>query len=132
VAISLNLRDDQVTELCKEYWDLNNLHDLNQVYEEIKGDIVSFLHLYKLAKSTGMNAQQVIRLLKIANNHLPTVEQRCEDLKREVCSLEGDKRNSTMILQELSDQVSDLRNHLTLVVYPVNKKEDKWVSCIKK
>jgi hypothetical protein len=38
------------------------------------------------------------------------VEQRCEDLKREVASLEGDKRNSVMILQELSDQISDLRN----------------------
>jgi hypothetical protein len=70
VAIALNLRDDQVTELYKEYWDLNHLHDLSQVYEEIKGDIVSFLHLYNLAKAAGMNAQQVIRLLTIANNHL--------------------------------------------------------------
>ena len=57
-----------------------------------------------------MNTQQVIRLLTIANNHLPSVEQRCQELKREVYSLEGDKRNSTMILQELSDQISDLRN----------------------
>jgi predicted transcriptional regulator len=110
VAIALNLRDDQVTELYKEYWDLNNLHDLNQVHEEIKDNIGSFLNLYKLAKAAGMNAQQVIRLLKIANNHLPVVEQRCEDLKREVYSLEGDKRNSIMILQELSDQISELNN----------------------
>ena len=57
-----------------------------------------------------MNTQHVIRLLTIANNHLPSVEQRCEELKREVYSLEGDKRNSAMILQELSDQISDLRN----------------------
>jgi hypothetical protein len=110
VAIALNLREDQVTELYKEYWDLNNLHHLNQVHEEIKDNIGSFLNLYKLAKAAGMNTQQVIRLLTIANNHLPVVEQRCEDLKREVASLEGDKRNSIMILQELSDQISDLRN----------------------
>jgi hypothetical protein len=110
VAIALNLREDQVTELYKEYWDLNNLHHLNQVHEEIKDNIGSFLNLYKLAKAAGMNTQQVIRLLTIANNHLPAVEQRCEDLKREVASLEGDKRNSIMILQELSDQISDLRN----------------------
>jgi transcriptional regulator with XRE-family HTH domain len=86
VAIALNLRDDQVTELYKEYWDLNNLHDLNQIYEEIKDNIGYFLNLYKLAKAAGMNAQQVTRLLKIANNHLPVVEQRCEDLKREAYS----------------------------------------------
>jgi hypothetical protein len=111
VAIALNLRDDQVTELYKEYWDLNNLHDLNQVHEEIKGDIVSFLNLYKLSKAAGMNTPQVIRL-RVSNNHLPAVEQRYEKLKREVYSLEGEKRNSTIILQELSDQISDLRNEL--------------------
>jgi hypothetical protein len=110
VAIALNLRETDVAQLYKEYWTLCHLHDLTRVYVEIKGDIVSFLHLYKLAKSAGMNAQQVIRLLNIANNHLPSVEQKCEKLKREVYSLEGDKRNSTMILQELSDQISDLRN----------------------
>jgi hypothetical protein len=47
-----------------------------------------------------MNAQHVVNLIKIANNHLPAVEQRYENLKREVYSLEGDKRNSAMILQE--------------------------------
>jgi type II secretory pathway component GspD/PulD (secretin) len=112
VAIALNLRDDQVTELYKEYWNLCHLQDLTQVYEEIKCDIGSFLNLYKLAKAAGMNAQQVIILLAIANNHLPAVEQRCEDLKREVYSIEGDKRNSTMILQELSDLVSTTRGTL--------------------
>jgi hypothetical protein len=81
VAIALNLRDDQVTELYKEYWDLNNLHDLNQVHEEIKGDIVSFLNLYKLSKAAGMNTPQVIRLLRVSNNHLPAVEQRYENSK---------------------------------------------------
>jgi len=94
VAIALNLRDDQVTELYNEYWNLNHLHDLSQVYEEIKDDIVSFLNLYKLAKAAGMNTQQVIRLLRVSNNHLPAVEQRYESLKRELYSLEGDKRNS--------------------------------------
>ena len=84
VAIALNLRQDQVIELYKEYWDLTHLNGLSQVYKEIKGDIVSFLNLYKSAKAAGMNTQQVIRLLTIANNHLPAVEQRCQELKREI------------------------------------------------
>jgi hypothetical protein len=110
VAIALNLRQAEVTEFCREYWKLKQLYDLSQVYEEIKGDISSFVNLYRLSKTAGMNTQHVVNLLKIANNHLPAVEQRCQELKREVYSLEGDKRNSTMILQELSDQISDLRN----------------------
>jgi hypothetical protein len=110
VAIALNLRQAEVNEFYREYWKLKQLYDLSQVYEEIKGDISSFVNLYRLSKTAGMNTQHVVNLLKIANNHLPAVKQRCEDLKREVYSLEGDKRNSTMILQELSDQISDLRN----------------------
>ena len=70
VAIVLNLRDAQVTELYKEYWNLKNLHDLNQVYEEIKDDIYSFAKLYKLAKEVGMNAQHVVNLLAIANSRI--------------------------------------------------------------
>jgi transposase len=110
VAIALNLRQAEVTEFYKEYWILEHQYDLSQIYEEIKGDIGSFLNLYKLAKAEGMNIQQVIRLLKIANDHLPAVKQRYESLKREVDSLEGDKRNSAMILQQLSDHISDLCN----------------------
>ena len=123
VAIALNLRDDQVSELYKEYWNLCHLHDLSQIYEEIKCDIGSFLNLYKLAKAAGMNAQQVIRILTVSNNHLPAVEQRYEKLKREVHSLEGDKRNSAIIFQELSDQISELRN--TRDSYRLSCEEEK-------
>jgi hypothetical protein len=110
VAIVLNLRQAEVTEFYREYWKLKQLYDLSQVYEEIKDDISSFVNLYRLSMAAGMNTQHVVNLLKIANNHLPAVEQRCQELKREVYSLEGDKRNSVMILQELSDQISDLSN----------------------
>jgi transposase len=86
VAIALNLRQAEVSEFYSEYWKLKELYDLSQAYEEIKGDISSFVNLYRLSKTGGMNAQHVVNLLKIANNHLPAVEQRCEDLKREVNS----------------------------------------------
>jgi hypothetical protein len=82
VAVALNLRQAEVTE----FYRLEQLYELSQVYEEIKGDISSFVNLYRLSKTGGMNAQHVVNLLKIANNHLPAVEQRCEDLKREVNS----------------------------------------------
>ena len=110
VAIALNLRQTEVTEFYKEYWILEHQYDLSQIYEEVKDDIGSFVKLYRLSKTAGMNAQHIVKLLAIANNHLPAVGQRYEDLKREAYSLEGDKRNSTMILQELSDQISDLSN----------------------
>ena len=80
------------------------------VYEQVKSGIYSFVQLYKLVKAAGMNTQHVVNVLKIANNHLPAVEQRYENLTRQVYSLEGDKRNSAMILQELSSQITELQN----------------------
>jgi len=50
VAITLNLRQAEVTEFYREYWKLKQLYDLSRVYEEIKGDIHSFVNLYRLIK----------------------------------------------------------------------------------
>src|ERR671915_184774 len=49
VAIALNLEESEATKFYKEYWKLKQLHDLNMVYEELKGGIDPFLKLYKLA-----------------------------------------------------------------------------------
>jgi hypothetical protein len=124
VAIALNLRQAEVTELYKEYWNLKNLHDLNQVYEEIKDDIYSFVKLYKLAKAVGMNTQHVGKLLGIANSYLPVVEYRYQELKREEASLEAGNRNSARTLQELSDLISTTRN--TLEQYESDCKNEDW------
>jgi type II secretory pathway component GspD/PulD (secretin) len=59
-----------------------------------------------------MNSQQVIRLLTIASIHLPAVEYRYENLKREEASLQAGNHNSVRTLQELSDLISTIRNTL--------------------
>jgi transposase len=46
VAIVLNLKESETTKYYKEYWKLKQLHNLNMVYEETKGDIESFLKLW--------------------------------------------------------------------------------------
>src|ERR687898_2316915 len=63
VAIALNLRESEATKFYKEYWKLKQLHNLNMVYEENKGNIDPFLKLYRLAKAVGMNARHVMNLL---------------------------------------------------------------------
>jgi hypothetical protein len=55
-----------------------------------------------------MNIQDVNKLLAIANHHLPSVQNRYENLKRQVGSLEGQIRNSTMLFQDFTDQISYL------------------------
>ena len=57
---------------------------LHQVYDAIKDDIWSFVELYKLIKDAGTDQKQVKRLLEIANNDLPRVEELYKNLCREV------------------------------------------------
>jgi transposase len=84
VAIELNERESEVTQYYIEYWKLNQLYNLKQLYDEIKdddNDIYSLVKLYRLIKSEGMTIQDAVRVLKIANNNdLLSVEHRCQEL----------------------------------------------------
>ena len=79
VAIALNLRESEATKFYKEYWKLKQQHNLNIVYEELRDDIEPFLKIYRLSKAAGMNVQQVVNLLQIANNDLPAVKSELKD-----------------------------------------------------
>jgi transposase len=65
VAVALNLRESEATKFYEEYWKLKQRHNLNIVYEELKGDIEPFVKLYRLSKAAGMSARHVINLLKL-------------------------------------------------------------------
>ena len=93
VAIELNIRASEAIIFQREYWELKDLHNLNQIYQEIKGNTRHVVNLYKSVKATGMVVQHIITLLKVANNNLPSVEYRHKRLKQEVISLQEQKRN---------------------------------------
>jgi chromosome segregation ATPase len=74
--------------------------------------VFATLKLYIAAKVARMDVQHVIRLLEIANNHLPSVEYTYENRKRQVDDLEVEKRNSIRIYQEINDKILSMRNRL--------------------
>ena len=112
VAVALNARESEITRFYKEYWKLNQMHDLNMAYEELKGDIMPFLKLYRSARAAGMSEEHVVNLLRIANDNLPALEHRYERLKQEINSLEIRKLNSNKDLQELRKRILNSRNAL--------------------
>jgi SHS2 domain-containing protein len=87
VAIALNLRESKATKFYKEYWKLKQLHNLNMVYEETKGNIEPFLRLYRLSKAKGMSVKQVVDVLEIANSDLPAIEKRFKRLRNNLSML---------------------------------------------
>jgi hypothetical protein len=106
VAIALNLRESEATKLYKEYWKLKQLHNLNMVYEETRGDIVPFLRLYRLSKRKGMGVKQVVNLLEIANNDLPSIEERLKRLRNDMNMLQFQRRIDERNLSQLNNQIT--------------------------
>ena len=123
VAIALNIREPEVARFYVEYWKLRQLYSLNKIYEELRDDIGPFVNLYTLAKVARMGVEQVVNLLKIANNDLPLVEHKCERLKRDLDDLEAEKRNSTRVFQEMNNQIATMRK--TLDQYQLSCKEQR-------
>jgi chromosome segregation ATPase len=130
VAVALNTRESEVTRFYKEYLKLNQIHDLNMIYEELKGDIIPFLKLYRSAKAADMRVEHVVNLLKVAknnndnvnntnnntNSNLPAVEHRYQKLTQEVNSLEIRKLASNKTLQDLRKRISNSRKALDACV----------------
>jgi hypothetical protein len=106
VAIELNIIESEATEFYREYWKLKQLHNLNTVYEETKGDIDPFLTLYKLAKRKGIGVRHVVDILSIANNDLPLVEERFKRLRNDVDMLQSQKHTCKRNLYLLNNQIA--------------------------
>jgi hypothetical protein len=97
VAIALDLTESETTRFYDEYLNLNQMHELSVVYDEIGSDVMHFLQLYRLSKKERMNPHHVVSLLRIANNDLPASERRYYRLKKDIVLLELEKQKSEQI-----------------------------------
>jgi hypothetical protein len=104
VAISLDLSESEITKYYDEYLNLKQMDDLKMLYEEIGGDIMHFLELYKLSKVAHMKPEHVVNLLQISNEYLPLFEQKYRKLRKEIDLLEFQKQKSI----DLGNQVGEL------------------------
>jgi len=118
VAIALDLTESETTKYYEEYWNLKQMHELRMVYEEIGGDTVHFLKLYRLSKAAHMNPEHVVNLLQMSNEYLPLLEQKYKRLTKEIDFLESEKQKSEQIgsqvrilartLEDYNQQIKEL------------------------
>ena len=88
VAIELNIIQQDVTLFQRGYWKLKQLHHLNQIYEQVNGNILPFLELYELTKKDGLSTEQIVKAVKIASGKLPYIESRYRECQNQVERLE--------------------------------------------
>jgi hypothetical protein len=119
VAIALDLNESETTKYYEGYLELKRMYELRMIYEEIGGDIVHFLELFRLSKKERINPHHIVSLLRIANNDLSELERRYHRLKRDMVLLELEKQKSEQmgsqvrILAKMSEdykqQIKELR-----------------------
>jgi hypothetical protein len=105
VAIDLNIGQTQTTQYYSEYLQLVGLEDVTKLYLEFKCDVSYFVSLCKAAKEAKMGIPQVINLLRIANDYLPSVQHRYNQLQNENNILKSVITDKSVELQNLNDQI---------------------------
>jgi hypothetical protein len=109
VAIALNLREKDVSDYYKEYWSLNGMYQLNQIYTELEdGEIWSVIELHRRIQTEGLSPQQAIRILKMTM----TLEHNNRDLEGENARLEVSNQQAAKDFQKLTDLIQ--KDHKTL------------------
>ena len=116
VVIALDIPADEVRAIYREYWELKGMHKLNVIYEEAKNTLPSVLKLHKLVKEQGMAENEVINVLRLANNNeLSYLQDKVDYLRNEINNLKLEKAECTNHVLTLSKRIDELRevvNHV--------------------
>jgi hypothetical protein len=113
VAVALNPREPEVTNIYREYWRLKRLHTLNLVYKDTNGKLGPFLKLYQqLMKEKGMSIEQVVIGVDTSIHKLPYMENlyrqakdQAEKMQRTIQRLENEievRKNKISILDKIT------------------------------
>src|SRR5215217_2973642 len=114
VAAELNLPGPQVQQFYVEYWKLKQMYKLVTIYQENKDSIGYFLKLFRLGKEKGVTPEQLINLIKMADN-IHNLEEKFQHLQSEVVDIGMKKSKSKEKLKNLHNEIETTREKLTLV-----------------
>jgi chromosome segregation ATPase len=113
VAVALDLPADQVQAIYQEYWELDGMCRLAQIYEEAKYDLHELLRLHRTVKGLGMEKRDIISVFDlIKHNQLETLQWKAGYLRSEINTLEWKKRNSTYHLSNLERTINEYEETL--------------------
>jgi prefoldin subunit 5 len=114
VAIELDISSSEVENLRQEFWELNQLHELEFLFNEIKNYFPSFIRLFNLLKRNKLlGEERVSKFLRYAEYDLPTLETKIQNLTGEVIELEWKKKDLNNTITLWNAQLRDLGQTIT-------------------
>ena len=113
VAIGLDLPSNQVRAMYREYWELEGMYGLAQIYEEAKYDLDDLLRLHRIVQALGMEKHDITSAFElIKHNQLQTLQWKAGYLRSEINTLEWKKKNSTYHLSNLERAINEYEETL--------------------
>jgi hypothetical protein len=110
VAIALDLQTAQVQAIYQEYWELDGMSRLAQIYDEAKYDLHDLLRLHRIVKALGMEKRDIISVFNlIKHNQLETMQWKAGYLRSEINTLEWKKRNLERTINEYEETLAQKR-----------------------
>jgi len=107
VAIALVLPVDQVHEINQEYWELDGMYRLVQIYEEAKYDLHDLLALHKIVKDHGIEKQDIINAFDfVKHNQLRALQWKAVYVRYQINKLEMEKTEAMNHLFKLKKMTS--------------------------
>jgi predicted nuclease with TOPRIM domain len=126
VVIALDIPADEGHAIYREYWELKGMYKLNVLYEEAKDTLPSVLKLHRIVEEQGMGEQEIINVLKLANNNeLPYLQDKVEYLRNEKNNLELQKAECTNHVLILSKRIDELRDTVNVYDSSLSEKREE-------
>ena len=106
-------------ELCPsviylEYWKLDGMYRLTQIYEEAKYDLHDLLRLHRIVKGLGMEKQDIINVLDFVKyNQLRTLQWKAAYLGYQIDMLKTEKMKAMNHIFKLKRMIYELQPSLT-------------------
>jgi len=110
VVIALDLPADEVRAIYREYWELKQMYELIQIYDEAEYDLHKLLRLHKIVKGLEMKEHDINNVLELAkNNQLQYLQWKVEYLRNDVDMLEAQKTKCTTDILKLNRAMDEFQ-----------------------
>ncbi|HZA06198.1 MAG TPA: hypothetical protein VE619_00720 [Nitrososphaeraceae archaeon] len=116
VAIQLGLSERQATRYYTEYWRLRRLYKLHSIYKESKGNLSTFLKLYRrLLKREGIRTKDLewfVHMVEIGTYKIPEIQKQYAKVKDELQTIDYKKTMAKYELQNINNQIAILNRDI--------------------
>jgi hypothetical protein len=121
VATKLNLSGSTVQQYYIQYWKLENMYELNEIYNEIKDNMGHFVELVRLAKKEHLTPEEVIGLINMSND-IQDLKIQHKQLNVGIVELESKLYANKDELKRLKYQITEATNLIEIKSENIERK----------